>query len=91
MLSTKFTIIHGFTVWRQSQKEDILSTIYQCLTRHAVWSWRKPKFLYKFLCIYIKKKSRLDIGRPEYLRAPHPNFRLPLIFALPRHPYPSSK
>ena len=35
----------SFTVWRQSQKEDFLSIIYQCLALHGVWSWRKSNFL----------------------------------------------
>ena len=26
---------NGFTAWRQSQKEDFLSVIYQCLAQHA--------------------------------------------------------
>ena len=35
----------GFTVSRQSQKEDFLSILYSCLAQHDVWSWRKSNFL----------------------------------------------
>ena len=34
----------GFTVQRQSQKEDYLSIIY-CLTQNDLWSWCKPNFI----------------------------------------------